>query len=108
MKKSSCENGDIKMSKRITVCGVFCQSECRAFGNECAGCEALEGKVSWVKQIDKFVCPIYDNVKEKALQNCGECDNLPCDIWLIETKNPELTDKEYFQEIAHRIDNLKK
>lgn len=96
------------MSDKITVCGVYCQSECKAFGKECVGCEVLEGEVTWVKEIGKQVCPIYSCVKKKKLQNCGECDKLPCEIWLVETKNPDLSDKEYSAEIAHRIDNLKK
>ena len=90
----------------ITVCGVYCEKECRAFGDECIGCHQLKGKVSWTKYINKDICPIYDCVVAKGFQNCRECEDLPCDIWLVETKNPSLGDEDYAAELQNRIKNL--
>jgi hypothetical protein len=94
--------------KRISVCGVFCQDECHAFGDECAGCNQLKGKVDWVKYIGKTVCPIYDCVITKRIRHCGECPELPCEIMLVETRNPDRNETEYFADIQTRIGNLKK
>jgi len=90
----------------ITVCGVYCEKECQAYGGECAGCHQLKGKVSWTKYIDKDVCPIYACVMEKGYQTCLECELMPCKIWLVETKNPSLSDKDYTAELQNRIKNL--
>ena len=91
----------------ITVCGVYCEKECRAFGDECEGCHQLQGKVSWAKFINKEVCPIYECVKAKGFTTCLECDQLPCNIWLIDTKNPDMSDKDYAEHLQDRINNLR-
>ena len=93
---------------KISVCGVYCDKECHAFGVECRGCNALKGRVSWAKFLGKEVCPIYSCVINKGFSSCGECPELPCDIWLVETRNPDRTDEEYKQELACRIKNLGK
>lgn len=91
----------------MTVCGVFCETECHAFGIECAGCHQLRGAVSWTKFIGKSICPIYQCVLDRGFPSCADCPKLPCQIWLVETKNPDLIDAEYEQEILNRISNLK-
>lgn len=91
---------------KISICGVYCDKECCAFGTECTGCNALKGKVSWAKFIGKDICPIYQCVKNKGFNNCGDCPLLPCKIWLEDTKNPDRTDEEYEQDLVLRIKNL--
>ncbi|MEA2103536.1 MAG: DUF3795 domain-containing protein [Candidatus Cloacimonadota bacterium] len=92
----------------ITACGVYCEKECHAFGDECQGCNSLKGKVSWAKFIGKETCPIYQCVNDNGFDTCKECKKLPCDIWLKETKNPSMTDKEFKNDISRRMDNLRK
>lgn len=91
----------------ISVCGVYCETECKAYPHECKGCNQIKGKVSWAKFYNKTVCPIYECVKTRKFKTCFECDKLPCKIW-HETRNPELSDEELKQEINWRISNLKK
>lgn len=92
----------------MSVCGVYCEKECKAFGNQCSGCHQLNGKVSWAKYIGKETCPIYQCVKEKDFSTCKNCDKLPCEIWLEETKNPAMTDEEFAKDISRRMKNLAK
>jgi Protein of unknown function (DUF3795) len=94
-------------NRMITVCGVYCEKECRAFGNECSGCHQLQGKVSWTKFIGKTVCPIYECVESKGYSNCLDCNELPCSTWLVETKNPDMSDEDYAKHLQDRINNLK-
>lgn len=93
---------------QISVCGVICSKECQAFGKDCSGCNQLQGRVSWAKFIGKTVCPIYQCVKQKGYISCAQCSDLPCAIWLVETRNPDMSDDEYNQDIQKRITNLNK
>jgi len=90
----------------MTVCGVICETECSAFGKECKGCNQLKGKPAWVSFIGKETCPIYICVAEKGFKSCGECDKKPCDIWLIETKNPSISEEAFMKDINSRLKNL--
>lgn len=89
----------------ISVCGVCCPSECRAYGTECAGCVALQGKVSWAAFYNREHCPIWDCVREKGLSSCAHCGQAPCDIW-NQTRNPDASDEEFAADINRRLRNL--
>jgi len=91
----------------ITVCGVYCETECHALGTECAGCHQLKGKISWAKYINKEVCPIYECIEQKGYKTCMDCEELPCKLWLVDTKNPATSDEEYAKHLKDRIKNLK-
>ncbi|MCU0606615.1 MAG: DUF3795 domain-containing protein [Candidatus Edwardsbacteria bacterium] len=91
----------------ISVCGVDCENECRAFGTECIGCHQLCGKVSWAKYIGADTCPIHACVENKGYRTCGECSLLPCRTILVDTKNPDMSDEQYAEDIRRRIRNLR-
>ena len=90
----------------ITVCGVYCKKECKAYDSECHGCNQIQGKVSWAKFYGDSVCPIYKCALEFGFDTCLECKKIPCSIWW-NTKNPALSQIEFEKEIGHRIKNLK-
>jgi len=92
----------------LTVCGVDCQKSCKSFNNGCAGCNQLMGAVPWVSFIGFSVCPIYVCAREREYATCGECAKIPCSIWLIDTRNPNLTDIEFEKDISTRLENLRK
>jgi hypothetical protein len=75
---------------------------------ECAGCNKLQGQVSWAKYLNKTVCPIYTCVKQKGFSSCRDCDLPPCHIWLIETKNPDVSEQAFAADITNRLKNLGK
>ncbi len=89
-----------------TVCGVYC-NECHAYKVECEGCETLKGCISWAKFLDLTVCPIYTCVLEKGYADCGDCPVLPCKIWMVDTKIPEMSEEEYLADVKQRIAVLK-
>ncbi|MCD6180961.1 MAG: DUF3795 domain-containing protein [Candidatus Cloacimonetes bacterium] len=95
------------MKEEMAVCGVICAQDCHAFGTECTGCIALDGKVSWAKLLGKNRCPIVTCAREKGLISCGKCPHVPCDIWMVETKNPSISDEAFAEDIARRLKNLK-
>lgn len=92
---------------KLSVCGVNCSTDCRAYGIECEGCIALKGKVSWAEFYGATHCPIYSCVKDKGLESCGDCGQAPCLIW-IETRNPEASDAEFQADLDSRLSNLEK
>jgi len=90
----------------LCVCGVHCEG-CPSFGKECAGCQAIEGKVFWAKYISSDVCPIYQCVKDKSFENCGDCAQMPCELW-FSLKDPAWSDEEHQQSIKERLSELRK
>ncbi len=89
----------------ISVCGTDC-SACYCFGKMCNGCNPCEGKV--FHAADGKACPIYDCVRNKrSMQNCGKCSEVPCKIWL-DTRDPRFSDEEFNQNVAARVQALKK
>ena len=101
------------MDKDISVCGIDCAVMCEECNkhedlknNPCKGCNALEGKVFWLKYFNMDICPIYSCVKEKQLAHCGECAQLPCNIY-FEMKDPASSDEQHQQSINDRVKILK-
>lgn len=93
------------MREFISVCGTDC-SACYCFGNMCNGCNACEGKVFHAPE--GKACPIYNCVRnEKAMHHCGQCEDLPCKIWL-DTRDPKYTDEEFNENVAMRVQALRK
>lgn len=95
------------MNNQISVCGVDCSSA-PCFGEMCAGCNAVEGKTFWAKDhLPTGVCTIYDCVKvQKGYNNCGECADLPCDIYFA-LKDPSMTEEEHKAGIERRVSLLR-
>ncbi len=89
----------------LSVCGVNCSTDCKAYRTECAGCNELQGKVSWAEFYGKEHCPIYECAMALGLSSCGECGEVPCRIW-YDTKNPDVTDEEFEADIRSRLKNL--
>ena len=99
--------------KDISVCGIDCAVmcvECNKYeelqNNPCKGCNAIEGKAFWTKMFNMEVCPIYVCVKDKQFKHCGECEQLPCNIY-IEMKDPSWSDEQHQQYIKDRVEALK-
>ena len=89
----------------LSVCGVNCATDCRAYGKECAGCNELSGKVSWAKYYGTEHCPIYECAKANEFPNCKACGKAPCKTW-FDTKNHDASDEEFQADIASRLKNL--
>ena len=102
------------MDRDISVCGIDCavaSIECNKMDKElqknpCKGCNAAEGKIYWTKYLNLDTCPIYSCAKEKQLAHCGECAQLPCNIY-FEMKDPAFSDEQHQQSIKDRINVLK-
>lgn len=89
----------------LSICGVNCSTDCRAFGEECMGCNELDGKVSWAVFYGRSTCPIYECAVQKKLASCGDCGEAPCRIW-FDTRNPDASDEEFQADIESRLKNL--
>ena len=101
--------------KDISVCGIDCAAVCDVCNKNnaefaekpCKGCNAEKGKLFWAKYLGLDTCPIYHCcVNEKQLSHCGECDQLPCDIY-FNTKDPSMSDEEHRKGIEDRVGVLK-
>lgn len=91
---------------KLCVCGVNCEN-CPHLGEECIdGCEALGGRVYWTCYISQDICPVYKCAKEKNYKNCGDCGQLPCELW-YSLKDPSYTDEEHIRSINERTIALK-
>lgn len=89
----------------ISCCGADC-SGCGCFGTMCRGCNASLGKVFHAPEGQ--ACPIYEcSVNEKGMKGCGECGNVPCEIWR-KTKDPAYTEEEFERNIQERVSRLRK
>lgn len=90
----------------ISMCGVYCE-ECPHFEKVCAGCDQIKGKVYWAQYIGSDACPIYHCVTNKKFENCGDCSDMPCEIWFT-LKDPDWTEEQHEQSIRDRQAFLKK
>lgn len=87
----------------MSCCGTEC-GDCSFYGNMCQGCNECQGKVFHAPA--GKACPIYAcSVNKKKLRGCGQCGEVPCDIWR-QTKDPQLSDEEFEKNIADRVKNL--
>ncbi len=89
----------------FSVCGIDCKS-CHDFLSNCNGCRAMQGKIYWTKQVGFSCSPIYQCVKDNKMSDCGECNRLPCDVWMS-LNDPSLTEQEPQKSIDNRIAALK-
>lgn len=90
----------------ISCCGCVC-SECKDYGQSCAGCSAIRGKVFWAGQLGEDVCPIYACcVSQKGHEDCGQCGNLPCEVY-HRCADPFMTKEQHEQFVAERVSVLK-
>lgn len=88
----------------LSCCGMAC-GECSCYKTICQGCNEAQGKVFHAPQ--GKACPIYEcSVQKKKFVNCGKCEKLPCEIWRG-TRDPRLSQEEFDQSIAERVENLK-
>lgn len=89
----------------ISVCGTDC-STCYCYEKMCVGCNECQGKVFHAPE--GKVCAIYDcTVNGKSLNNCGECSEAPCEIWM-NTRDPKFSDEEFAENVKARIQMLRK
>lgn len=105
-KKKQKEISEHAISKKnISCCGAECE-KCGCYGTMCKGCNESLGKVFHAPKGQ--ACPIYEcSINQKKYRGCGECQNVPCDIWR-NTKDPSLTDEEFEQSISERVWTLQK
>jgi len=90
---------------KLSVCGVCCSTDCKAWQTECTGCTELEGRIPWAVFYDRDHCPIYDCVIAKGLSSCAFCGKAPCQVWL-DTRDPSASDEQFNADIANRLKNL--
>ncbi|HCD41785.1 MAG TPA: hypothetical protein DEQ54_04075 [Firmicutes bacterium] len=69
--------------------GLMCET-CYAFPKDCPGCDNIEGKPSWVSDIGKSVCELYQCARDRGLTSCGGCAALPCRQWADNGGNCEI------------------
>ncbi len=94
------------MEDRISVCGTECSSCDFLLEQTCEGCSEIQGRVWWSSHIGAEVCPIYDcAVNRKGYDNCGECDDMPCELWR-KTRDPDVSEKEHQMGIMERTSRL--
>lgn len=91
---------------KITCCGSICK-ECEYFGNVCAGCDKIKGKVFWLEYTEESICDIFDCCfNGKHFENCSKCDSLPCDKYLRE--EPSKSHEENRADLNKQIIRLNK
>jgi hypothetical protein len=79
--------------KSAAPCGNCCGS-CEFFGEKCSGCCKASGQPFWANQLPIDICPIYSCCTyKKKLEHCGECDELPCEIFL-KFRDPSLSEED--------------
>jgi len=91
--------------KELSRCGICCETDCKAYKVECAGCNNLSGKVPWAKYFNKVLCPIYECAELKRFKSCKECGKAPCQLW-FSTRDPDFTDEEFQADINSRLKNF--
>ena len=92
--------------KVLSVCGVCCSTDCKAYKTECEGCVELDGKIPWAVFYGKELCPIVECARAKGLESCADCGLAPCQVWL-DTRDPDASDEQFAADIANRLKNLK-
>jgi hypothetical protein len=91
----------------MACCGVICDG-CEKYKKSCPGCNAIKGKVWWTEYTGLDTCPLYACcVEEKGLDNCGQCDRLPCEIF-YQCIDPAMTKEEHEKNVNVQVENLRK
>ena len=111
----------MKTKKNISVCGIDCKeyfacNKCSSICKNmhaifdskkpCEGCNAIHEKILLNRNISLNICPIYVCVTNRQYKHCGECEQIPCDIY-YELKDPFITDSVHKLNIEERIKVLK-
>lgn len=95
-------------NQNFSVCGLDCHV-CDSFENSCKECSFFKEcelpKRHALTGTPK--CPIYNCIKSKGYESCGECEALPCKLW-SEFKIPGWTDEQHRQSIIDRVELLHK
>lgn len=92
------------MDGTISCCGVDCGS-CSYYPSDCAGCNAIGGRVFWLAYTGGDVCDIYRCcVLEKGHPHCGQCAELPCHRY--DQKDPTRSDEENEAEFLKQMTTL--
>lgn len=82
-------------------CGSIC-NDCVSYPDSCKGCTVIKGNVSWALYLGFDKCPLYKCCyDEKNLNNCGHCNQYPCDMY-NELKEPSMNDAKYNLEL-HKV-----
>lgn len=90
------------MPSSVSCCGRLC-SDCPAFGSECQGCHASQGKPPWLAESGHDICPLYQcAVNDREMKSCGECYELPC-AKFKELKDPVLSAAEFQRQLEERV-----
>jgi hypothetical protein len=90
----------------LSSCGLLCET-CYAFPTDCPGCDKLEGKPSWLSDIGKSVCELYQCARDRGITSCGGCAVLPCRQF-VELLDPSLSVEEHLGHVNKRVEKLKK
>jgi hypothetical protein len=111
----------MKTKKSISVCGIDCKAystcdKCSSICKNmhsvfdlkkpCEGCNEIHEKILLSKHISLNICPIYECVINRHYQHCGNCEQLPCDLY-YELKDPFINDFIHGLDIEHRVNTLK-
>ena len=87
----------------ISACGLLC-GECEFYEKSCEGCDNIKGVVFWM---NGDICPFYKcAVVEHELKNCGDCSEIPCDMF-YKIKDPNITEEKHLESINKRVSRLK-
>lgn len=89
----------------MNKCGCYCEG-CPSYQKGCPGCEEVLGKPFWTEHIGGDTCPMYACCGGKGLENCGQCQELPCKTW-YDMKDPAWSDEEHLSSIGERVRNLR-
>ena len=89
---------------KCCACGLSCEC-CGHYSVECGGCKAARGAVYWTAYCGMECCPIYACAREKGLDHCGQCRDLPCAIW-DSLRDPDETPEQTEKSIAERLRRL--
>ncbi|HPJ12919.1 MAG TPA: DUF3795 domain-containing protein [Caldisericia bacterium] len=92
---------------KLTVCGANCSS-CPELKQCGKSCNEHEGKPFYIQYEEEEVCPIYQcAVLRNGYQNCGECPELPCEIY-YDWRDPDVSEEDHAKGIEKRTGRLKK
>jgi len=95
-----------RLFMNLSPCGIDCDA-C-PLKEKCGnGCQVSCGKPFYIKDFGVECCPIYDcSVKTKGYKTCGECSDLPCQIF-FDWKDPSMSDEEHKEAVNKNVALLK-